>query len=241
ALIAHERGDRQQQLGDVGVVADREYDARPERGAGRARVLEGELQIKIVQGDEAPGRAAEQNGAQVLDATRELEQLAQRGPEWHFVGTRLRHRTGQAEQLRPGRALGPDLRVGGAALEHDRQHVDQRLDVVDHGGLPEQAALDRERRLVARLAPGSLDRPENRGLLAADVRAGALAQLDVELEAVPEDVVSEQASLAGLLHGVLEAALRERVFTAQVHVAVLAPGGVRGDRHRLDQRERIAL
>ena len=108
-------------------------------------------------------------------------------------------------------------------------------------GCPNRPALDRERRLVARLAAVALDRAEDRGLLAADVGAGALAQLDVEREAVAEHVVAEQAPLARLLDRVLEPVLRERVLAAQVEVAVLAAGRVRGDRHRLDQRERVAL
>ena len=37
------------------------------------------------------------------------------------------------------------------------------------------------------------------------------------------------------------APLRERVLAAQIDVAVLAAGRVRGDRHRLDHRERVAL
>ena len=80
-----------------------------------------------------------------------------------------------------------------AALEHDERHVGQRLDVVDDGRLAEQADLDRERRLVARLAALALDRFEERRLLAADVRAGAAPELDVEGEARAEDVRTEEA------------------------------------------------
>ena len=141
----------------------------------------------------------------------------------------------------PGRLLGADLGERRAALEHDRHHVDERLDVVDHRRLPEQALDDRERRLVARLAAVALDRAEDRGLLAADVRAGALAHLDVEGEAVAEHVAAEIAPLARLLDRVLDPVLGERILAAHVEVAVLAAGRVRGDRHRLDHGERVAL
>ena len=86
--------------------------------------------------------------------------------------------------------------IGGerrAAFEHDREHVEERLDVVDHGRLAEQPALDGERGLVARLAPVALDRAEDRGLLAADVGACALADLDVEREVPAKDVVAQVA------------------------------------------------
>ena len=68
----------------------------------------------------------------------------------------------------------------------------ERLDVVHDGRLAEQADLDRERRLVARLAALALDRLEERRLLAADVGAGAAPELDVEGEAGAEDVGAEQ-------------------------------------------------
>ena len=95
-----------------------------------------------------------------------------------------------AEELRAGRALGADRleRLGAAVLADDQQDVDERLDVVDGGRLAEQPDLDRERRLVARLAALALDRLEQRRLLAADVGAGAAPQLDVE--------VAEEAGLA---------------------------------------------
>ena len=101
-------------------------------------------------------------------------------PNGHLVDTRALHSTGHAEQLGPGRALGADRRVGRPAPLEDGQHVDQRLDVVDQRGLAEQPDLDRERRLVPRLAAVALDRVEDRRLLAADVGAGAAEELDVE-------------------------------------------------------------
>ena len=66
-----------------------------------------------------------------------------------------------------------------------------------------EALVDGERRLVARLAAEALDRVEERGLLAADVCAGALAQLDVEAHPLAEDVVAEQAARACLCNRLL--------------------------------------
>ena len=51
----------------------------------------------------------------------------------------------------------------------------------------------------------------------------------------------EEPALARLDDRDLKPSQRERVLAAEVDVAVLAAGRVRGDRHRLDQRERIAL
>ena len=99
----------------------------------------------------------------------------------------------------------PIARERRAALEEDARHVGQRLDVVDDRRLAEQAGLHRERRLVPRLAAMPFDRVEDRGLFAADVRAGAAADLDVEGEAAAEDVRAEEAVAPGLVDRVLDA------------------------------------
>ena len=76
-----------------------------------------------------------------------------------------------ANSLVPVERSVPDGGVGGPAPLQDGQDVDQGLDVVDHGGLAEEADLDGERRLVAGLAPVALDGVEDGGLFAADVGA----------------------------------------------------------------------
>ena len=76
-------------------------------------------------------------------------QLAQRDPNGDFVEARPRDlaRTGRTARV-PVDAPVPTRGPGRAALEHDVEHVDQRLDVVDDRRLAEQADLHRERRLV---------------------------------------------------------------------------------------------
>ena len=108
------------------------------------------------------------------------------------------------------------------------RHVEQRLDVVHDRRLAVQPDLDRERRLVARLAAIALDRLEERRLLAAHIRAGADAQLDLDADVRAVDRV-------------LQPLVRERVLRADVDERALAAGRVRGDRDRLDQPERILL
>ena len=108
------------------------------------------------------------------------------------------------------------------------RHVEQRLDVVHDRRLAVEADLDREGRLVARLAAVALDRLEECGLLPAHVGAGADAQLDLDTE-------------VGAVDRVLQPLVRKRVLRADVDEGSLAAGRVRGDRHRLDQPERILL
>ena len=211
----------------------------PSDDAGRARVLEGERQVELVGPQERAGGAAEQHRLR-RPRLGELEQLAQRRAERQLVEARAARRGRRRRRAACPSSLVPSPRSRRRS-GHDLEHVEERLDVVHDRRLAEEADLDRERRLVARLAAVALDRLEERRLLAADVRAGADAQLDVEREAGAQDVVAEQPARARLRERVLEPRVRERVLGAHVDEAVLAAGRVRGDRHRLDERERVAL
>src|SRR6185503_3494116 len=99
--------------------------------------------------------------------------------------------------------------------------------------------LHGEGRLVARLAAIAFDRVEERSLLAADVRAGALAHLDVETNALAHDIRAEQAGLPCLTDRVRDAFMRKRVFAADVEVPDVATRREACDRHGLHERERI--
>ena len=139
----------------------------------------------LVRRDEDARRAAEQHCLQrpsVADAARAIDERLQRDAERHFVDSGPNGATRDAEQLRAGRLFGAGGGERRPAVAHDVEHVDERLDVVDDGRLAEQARLHGERRLVPRLAAEALDRVEERRLFAADVGAGAAAQLDVEAE-----------------------------------------------------------
>ncbi len=121
----------------------------------------------------------------------------QRRPERDLVDAGHGDLARQAEQLRAGGAVGAGGGVRGPAVQQDRQHVHQGLDVVDQRRAAEQADVDGERRLVAGLAPLALDGVEDRGLLAADVGAGASEDLDVEAHAAAHHVVAEVAERPG--------------------------------------------
>ena len=230
-LVAEELGDAQHRVDEIRRLVVDEHDAGAERHAGLARRLERELEVELVRPQERAGGAAEQHRLR-RPRPREVEQLA-------AAACPAAARTRPAARRGRRRRTGACPRV--AVADEDLRHVEQRLDVVHDGRLAEQPDLDRERRLVPRLAAVALDRLEERRLLAADVRAGADAQLDVEREAGAENVVAEQARGARLGERVLEPRVRERVLRAHVDEAALAAGRVGRDRHRLDERERVAL
>src|SRR6185295_14417741 len=135
--------------------------------------------------EETARRATHQDRAQpAREAPREIEQLAQRGAERHFVDARPYYGAGKAEQLRAGRAGRADRRERRSPFAQDPEHVDEGFNVVDHGRPTEQARLRRERRLVAQLSTIPFDRVEQSRLLAADVGPRAAKQLDVEGDAL---------------------------------------------------------
>ena len=109
-------------------------------------------------------------------------------------------------------------------LSDDGRDVVPGLDVVDVGGLAVQALLRGEGRTRARASGEAFERGDQRRLFAADERAGALDQLDIEVEAAAEDVVAEHAVLARLVDGAFEAVHGERILGANVDDALGGAG-----------------
>ena len=128
-----------------------------------------------------------------------------------------------------------------AAVGEDHRHRAEGQHVVDGGRLAEEALERGDRRLGAHLAAPALEALEHRGLLAADVGAGAHAHVEVEVVPAAEDVAAEEAVGVGGLDGAAQRGDRVRVLGADVDVALARADGVRRDGHPLDQRERVAL
>src|SRR6185436_20122122 len=126
-------------------------------------------------------------------------------------------------------------------MQNDRGNVRERLDVVHDGRQAEQSRLRGKGRLVARLATKSFDGIEDCRFFAADIGARAAANFDVEANATTQNVVAEEVVSARGVDGVLDAGRAERIFAPNVEEAALTPRGKSGDRHRLDDGERIAL
>ena len=174
-LVAEERGDAAQRCrsGRRSVV-EGQHHAGPERGA-RSRGCPRRSAARRARraATKAPAAPPSSTAAQLAAHPAGQRRAARAG--WCRTAPRRRRGRARAPEtqnsLRAGRALRADRGERRAADGEDLQHVEQRLDVVDHGRLAEQAAARGERRLVARLAAEALDRVEQRGLLAADVGA----------------------------------------------------------------------
>src|SRR5262249_48764629 len=117
-LVAEERGDPPERADEIGRLVEDHHDARAEGRAGSASALERHRHAARLPADEDARGAAEQDRPDWLptgNPAGELDELTQRRPERDLVDAGPRDVPGQAEQLRAGRPVRPDLREAGAA------------------------------------------------------------------------------------------------------------------------------
>ena len=113
--------------------------------------------------------------------------------------------------------------------------------VVDDGRLAEQALDGRERRLVADDAALAFQAFQQRGLLAADIGAGAEPQVDIEPPAGAGDIGAEPAGRTRDFDRAGHLAEGVGIFRADVDVAFGRANSQTGDGHALDQQEGVAF
>ena len=169
------------------------------------------------------------------------DDLARGDAEHDLVVARALDAARDRDDLRARRGLRADLRVLRAAhLEHDRD-VHQRLDVVDQRRALVEALDRRERRLQARVAALALQRVQQRGLLAADVGAGAAVHDEVERVVGAEDLLADVALLAGLGERGVEHVGLVGVLAADEDERLVGADRVGADDDPLDQLVRVLL
>ena len=141
-----------------------------------------------------------------LDATADfVDDVAQGGAHRNLNQTDVVDLTGQSEHLGALRLLGTDAGKPVGALGDDNRDIGESLHVVHVGGFHLITSHSRERGLEGGFAALAFHRVDQSGFLTADECAGAVAKLDVEIEARAEDVLAEQAVFAGLRDGDLQA------------------------------------
>ena len=148
-------------------------------------------------------RAARDHGEQVVPAAAHaagmaLDQLAQRDAHLLFDVARLVHVAGNAEQLGAGVVRPADAANQAAPRRMMSGRPRDGLDVVDRGRAAVEADIGRERRLEPRHALLAFQAFQQRGLLAADIGAGAVVDVEVEVEARAAGVLADQPGLVGL-------------------------------------------
>ena len=174
-------------------------------------------------------------------AAGQVDQAAERRPGGDLVDAGRPTWPDTAKSLVPGESAVPSRAERVGALGQDHGHARERLDVVDHGGPAEETMVDREGGLGARLAPLSLDRVEERGLLAADVGARASPQLEREPRRRSPAPRSSRPARSTSRMAWQEPVVPMAVLAAYVDEDPLRPAGVGGDGRALEDRIGVPL
>ena len=128
-----------------------------------------------------------------------------------------------------------------APLVDDHRDIGPGFHVVDDRGLAPKALLGRIGRAVAGLADIAFDKVDERGLFAADIGAGAPADLDIEAEGRAQDLVSQETLLFGLGDGLAQPRGGQGIFVADVDEALAGADGIGADDHALHDGVGVAL
>ncbi len=108
-----------------------------------------------------------------------------------------------------------------AALQDDRRHRAEGLDVIQNGGRLISARHRRKRRTNAGHAALAFERFEQRRFFAALIGARARMRRQMKFHAAPENVVAQIAARVGFVNGAVDDVDQVTVFAANVDIALL--------------------
>ncbi len=244
ALVFAEREEELAHVEHARVLVEEDDAAATEEQSQLPVRVERERQVAVRRADarkRSAGLEALEHAPFAHSAAPLVDDCPDAWPERHFDTAGPVHRSGEGEHLR-ALLLGigdrtPPLR----AVAHDHRGVGVGLDVVHVRGLVPEARLGRERRLDAGHAPVAVNRTHEACLVAADIRPGAEEDHDLEVLAAAEDVLAEEALLAGLLDGLLHAREGDRVLVADVDVPLVGVRRQRSDEQAFDDEVRVAF
>ncbi len=145
----------------------------PARGDGV--VIHGQIHHLLAGNDRRRGPARNHpfELASVLHAAGHLEQFGKRRAHGNLEHPRVVDIAGDGKKFGTAAVLHPDVRKPLPALLQDHRDRGQGLGIVDDRGPAIETVLGRERGFEAGLTLLAFDRFQQRGLLAADIGAGA--------------------------------------------------------------------
>src|SRR6266540_845382 len=245
ALVGIEARDDHERLGHGHRVVHHDDAGRADHGAFALGPLHVHLDVDLVRRQDGGRGAAGHDGLELPPAADAaamvVDQLPQRDGHWRFDATRLHDMTGDGIQPRAALALGAEAREPLRAPVDDGRHRHDGLDVVDDGGVAARPLAGGEGRLDLRPPLLPLERRQEPGLLAADIRAGAAVDHDVEVESGTLDVLAEEPRLVGFLDRAVHDPPRLHVFAPDIDEAQVRADGARRDDHPLDHGVRVPL
>src|SRR5579859_412216 len=183
-------------LRHIDGVIEHDNATMADQAIARGKGLVIEWRIEQRAGKIGPERTADLHGAR--RAPREgaaadvVDELAERDAEGGLEQAAVFDVSGELDRHGATRASHTEIGIGLRAFGEDEGDRREGEHVVDHGGIAEQALVRRQRRLGAHDAAAPLQAFEQRGLLAADIGAGADANFKVETVCGAADAIAEQ-------------------------------------------------
>ena len=207
-----------------------------------------DLEFENLAGAENLGGAATGDdgleGASGFESTAHIiDQLAEsHGAAWEFVEAGANDIAAHAHGARAAVAGSAHFGIFLGAHGDDVLHMADRLHIVHDGRLHVEAKHGwKIRWLDAGVGAFALEGFQKAGFLAANVGAGTLVHIDVEVEAGAEDVFSEKTFGAGFLDGVPNDLGRFGKFAADVDVGEVDIRGEGGDGEAFDELVRVLV
>ena len=233
-------------LRHVDGVVEHDDAAMADQAVARRERLVVERRVEQRAGEIGAERAADLHRAHRPPARRAaadiVDQFAQRDAERGLEQPAMLDVAGELDRHGAARAAHAEIAIERGAFGQDHRHRGERQHVVDDGRPAEQPLMRRQRRLRAHIAALAFEAFEQRGLLAADIGAGADAHLDVEgKRRIRRCAAPSSAASARGVDRRVHRGDGMGIFRADVDVALGRADRDAGDRHAFDQHERIAF
>ena len=127
------------------------------------------------------------------------------------------------------------------SMAQNVRHTGQGLHIVDDGRAREKTRNGREGRLESGEALSTLERSQQGGLFATDIRPRTPVNDDIQIKAGPLDILAQPPLGIGLVQGALQALRRAEVLAPNVDVGLMAADGIGCDDHAFQQGVRVPL
>ena len=192
--------------GDIdhaGALVHDDETTRSHDGSGFLHRVVVDWKVEILHGQATTGGATElgrlERAVVRYPAPDVVDHLPQGGPHGDFHQARVVHAPGQGEDLGSRATLGAEPPIPILSVENDGRNVGKGLHIVDAGRLALVTPFHREGRPGRGHAAVAFKGSDEGGFLAADKGPRAHTQLDVEVEAAPQDVLAQEAPFSGLI------------------------------------------
>ena len=196
-------------------------------------------------GETSAGGAADLNsleGGTVFQAAADIvNNLSQGGTHGNFDQAGILDAAGERESLGAGAAFSSNGAEPLSTLKHNFGYVCKGLNIVEDGGLFHQGLFNGAGRLYTGHAAVALNGSGKSRTLAADKCTCAVVDVQAEVEAGTQNIVTQNSLFFKNLNGNFKSGNRHGVLSTDIDVALIGANSISCNHHALDELEGIAL